>query len=192
MDLTEIEKILKKEANGKVKASSKKFIPSAKNIYGVRTSVLNNIAGKIKETDFNLLEKLWKSKVFQEQLLAIKILANIAKRNPEQVIKFINKFSKDISDWAVCDTLATQGIRKIAKDKQKEIFAFSKKYILSKSLWQRRFAIVLLIELNRCGFDKKKIKKLAETVKDDKELYVKKAIVWLDKELKNITKDRKK
>lgn len=43
---------------------------------------------------------------------------------------------------------------------------------------------MLLIELNRSGFDKKEIKKLAEKIKDDKEPYIKKAIIWLDKELK--------
>jgi len=117
-------------------------------------------------------------------LLAVKILGNFANKDPKRAIKLIEKFSKDISDWAVCDTLATQGIRKITKGKQKEIFALSKKYISSKNLWQRRFAIVLLIELNRSGFNKKEIKKLAEKIKDDKEPYIRKAIVWLAKELK--------
>jgi 3-methyladenine DNA glycosylase AlkD len=184
MDLAEIRKVLKKEANEKVKASFAKSILSAKKIYGVKVLALNNIAGKMKETNFNLVEKLWESKRFEEQLLAVKILGNFANKDPEQAIKLVEKFSKDISDWVVCDTLATQGIRKIAKTKQKEIFALSKKYISSKNLWQRRFAAVLLIELNRSGFDKKEIKKLAEKIKDDKEPYIKKAIIWLDKELK--------
>jgi 3-methyladenine DNA glycosylase AlkD len=127
---------------------------------------------------------LWESEVFEEQLLAVKILRDFANKDPERTIKLVEKFSRDISDWAICDTLATQGIRKIAKDKQKEIFALSKNYISSKNLWQRRFAIVLLIELKRCGFDKKEIKKLLEKVKGDKEPYIKKAIIWLDKELK--------
>lgn len=184
MDLEEIRKILEKEANEKVKASFEKTIPSAKKIYGVKASILNNIAGKIKETDFDLVKKLWESGALEEQLLAAKVLGNFANKDPKQAIKLIEKFSKDISNWAVCDTLATQGIRKITKDKQKEIFALSKKYISSKNLWQRRFAIVLLIELNRSGFDKKEIKKLAEKIKNDKEPYIKKAMIWLDKELK--------
>lgn len=183
MDLEEIRKVLNKEANEKVKASFAKSIPSAKKIYGVKVFVLNNIAGKIKEIDFNLVEKLWDSKTFEEQLLAVKILGNFANKNPEQAIKLVEKFSKDISDWAVCDTLATQGIRKIIKLKQKEIFEISKELIKSKNLWQRRFAIVLLIELNRSGFDKKEIKKLAEKIKNDKEPYIKKAIIWLKKEI---------
>lgn len=56
--------------------------------------------------------------------------------------------------------------------------------VVSKNLWQRRFAIVLLIELSRHGLNKKEIKNLVEKVKDEKEPYVKKAIVWLNNELK--------
>ena len=189
MDLEKIKKSLKAAANEKVKLSFEKFIPSAKKVYGVKVAVLNNIAGEIKEIDFDLIEKLWESGLFEEQLLAVKILGNFANKDPERTIKIVEKFSRDISNWAVCDTLATQGIRKIAKDKQKEIFALSKKYISSKNLWQRRFAVVLLIELNRCGLDKKEIKKLLEKVKGDKEPYIKKAIIWLNKEL-NENKDR--
>mgnify|MGYP002682076154 CR=1 FL=1 len=189
MDLEKIRKSLKAAANEKVKLSFEKFIPSAKKVYGVKVAVLNNIAGEIKEIDFDLIEKLWEGGLFEEQLLAVKILGNFANKDPERTIKIVEKFSRDISNWAVCDTLATQGIRKIAKDKQKEIFALSKKYISSKNLWQRRFAIVLLLELNRCGFDKKETKKLLEKVKGDKEPYIKKAIIWLNKEL-NENKDR--
>ncbi|MDD3434838.1 MAG: DNA alkylation repair protein [Candidatus Pacebacteria bacterium] len=183
MDLEEIRKSLKAAANEKVKLSFEKFVPSGKKMSGVKVSVLNNIAGKIKEIDFDLVEKLWGNGVFEEQLLAVKILGNFANQDPERTIKLVEKFSKNISDWAICDALAIQGIRKIAKDKQKEIFALSKKYISSKNLWQRRFAIILLIELSRVGFDKKQIKKLSEKVRGDKEMYIKKAIIWLDKEL---------
>jgi len=117
-------------------------------------------------------------------LLATKILGRICKKDPGKTIKLIKKFSKDISDWAVCDTLATQGVRKIAKIKQKEIFELSKRLISSKNFWQRRFAIVLLIELNRQGFSKEKIRKLSKKVENDKEHYIKRALVWLKSELK--------
>ena len=183
MQLVEIRKILKNKSTKRTRESVKKFVPTIKKQYGAKTLVLNELTKKIKEPDFDLVEKLWQSGTFEERLLAAKILGKFSNKNPERTLELIKRFSKDISDWAVCDTLATQGIRKIAKAKQKEIFALSKKYISSKNLWQRRFAIVLLIELNRSGFDKKEIKKLAEKIKDDKEPYIKKAIIWLKKEI---------
>jgi len=184
MKLAEIRKILRSKADKKTKAGWQKFTPTAKKMYGVSVLVLNEIAKKIKVADFGLVEKLWRSGALEERILAAKILGEICKKDPAKTLGLIEKFSRDILDWPSCDTLATQGIRKIAKIKQKEIFELAQKYILSKNFWQRRFAIVLLIELSRHGFDKKKIEKLAKKVESDKEHYVKRVIVWLKSNLK--------
>lgn len=120
---------------------------------------------------------------FEERILSAKILSKISKKNPSKTLKLIEQFSKDVSDWAVCDVLGTQSIRNIVKEKSKEVFKLSKKLINSENLWQRRLSVVLLIELNRQGFSKKEIKKIAEKVKEDKEHYVRKALAWLQNEL---------
>jgi len=182
MKLTEIQKILKSKAKNRTRKNGTKFVPTAKNVYGVKMATLNNIIKKIKDPEFELVEKLWITEGFEERQLAAKILGKICKKDPNKTLKLIKRFSKDISDWVICDTLGTQGIRKIARVKQKEIFELSKKLISSKNFWQRRFAIVLLIELNRQGFSKEKIKKLSKKVENDKEHYVKRAIVWLKSE----------
>lgn len=184
MQIIEIRKILKNTSSRKVRESALKFVPTIKKQYGAKALVLNQIIKRIKESDFDLVEKLWKSKYFEEKLLASKILGKICKKNPEKTLKFIKKFSKDISDWAVCDTLAGQGIRKIVIIKQKEIFEISKKLIKSKNLWQRRFALVLLVNFAKHKNFKREIVEILKKVENDKEYYVKKAIVWLKKELK--------
>jgi len=184
MKLSEIRKILRENSDEKVKLSCLKFIPSCKKFYGVKIPLLEKIAKEIKEPNFDLVESLWKGKFFEEKMLAIKVLARICKKEPEKTLKLVRKFSKSISDWAVCDTLATQGIRKIAKEKRKEIFDLSRELISSKNFWQRRFAIVLLIELGRQGFTKQKIEKLLKKVENDKEEYVRKAAIWLKSRLK--------
>ena len=184
MQIAEIRKILKGKSSKKARESALKFIPTIEKQYGVGALVLNGIVKKIKESDFDLVEKLWKSKYFEEKILASKILGKICKKNPEKALKLIEKFSKDISDWAVCDTLAGQGVRKIVIIKQKEIFEISKKFIKSKDLWQRRFALVLLINFAKDKNLKREIREILKKVEDDKEYYVKKAVVWLKKELK--------
>ncbi len=184
MQLSEIQKILKSKAENKTRVNGTKFAPTAKKVWGVRVAVLNDITKRIKEPDFDLVEKLWESGGFEERQLSAKILGKVCKKDPGRALKLIKKFNKDISDWAVCDTLGTQGIRKIVKVKQKEIFELSKRLISSKNFWQRRFAIVLLIELNRQGFSKEKIRKLSKKVENDKEHYIKRALVWLKSELK--------
>ncbi|HHD92225.1 MAG TPA: hypothetical protein ENL06_01195 [Candidatus Portnoybacteria bacterium] len=69
------------------------------------------------------------------------------------------------------------------KEKSKEIFELAKKLIHSNNLWQRRLAIVLLIELKKSGFNLEKIKKTLKNAENDKEYYVKKAIAWAKNEL---------
>jgi len=189
MKLSEIQKILREEANKKTRLSFEKFVPSSEKIYGVRIPILNKIAKEIEEPNFGLIEKLWKSGAFEEKLLATKILGRICKKDSEKTLNLIRKFSKSISDWAVCDTLATQGIRKIIREKQKEIFNISRELISSKNFWQRRFAIVLLIELDRQDFDKQKIEKLLKKLGNDKEDYVRKAVVWLKNKLNRVNVD---
>ncbi len=184
MQIAEIKKILRNKSSRKVRKSALKFVPTIKKQYGAKALVLNEILKKIKEPDFDLVERLWKNEYFEEKLLASKILGKICKKDPEKTLKLIKKFSKDISDWAVCDTLASQGIRKIVIMKQKEIFEISKEFIKSKNLWQRRFGLVLLVNFTKDKNLKKEIEKILKKVKDDKEHYVKKAIIWLKNELK--------
>jgi len=182
--LLEIRKALKNQANGKVRESTKKFNPTVKRNYGVKLPVLNDLANRFKGGGFRIVEALWKSGIFEEQLLAAKILGKICKSNPEKSLSLIKKFVKEISDWAVCDTLATQGIRKIAKIKQKEIFKLSERLINSPNLWQRRFALVILINYAKDRKLRNQIKKFIKLVENEKEYYVRKAINWLEKEIR--------
>jgi len=183
MELKEIQKILKSKAKKKDRESTIRFVPTAKKVYGVKAGILNDIVKRVKKSDFDLIEKLWESGAFEERLLAGKILSKISKKDSDKTLRLIKRFSTNISDWAICDILGTQSVRKIVKEKPKEIFKLSEELINSKNLWQRRLAIVLLIELNRQGFSKEKIKKLANKVKEDKEYYVRRVLVWLKNEL---------
>lgn len=183
-ELSEIQKILQTKANEKVKASFQKFIPSSQKVYGVKVPELNQLAVKYKTTGFGLVEELWKCGTFEEKLLATKILGKLCKKDPEKTLQVIEKFAKEIVDWAVCDTLATQGIRGIIKTKQKEIFGISKKLAKSKNLWERRFAIVLLINFTKDKSLTNEIREIIKNVESDKEYYVKKAVEWVKRKLK--------
>jgi len=184
MQISGIRKTLRNKSSKKVRESALKFVPTIEKQYGANALVLNEIIKKIKKPDFDLVEKLWKSKYFEEKLLASKFLGKICKKNPDKTLRLIKRFSKDISDWAVCDTLAGQGIRKIVIIRQEEIFEISKKLIKSKNLWQRRFALVILVHFAKDKSLEKKIKEVLKKAENDEEHYVKKAIIWLKNELK--------
>ena len=152
--------------------------------YGVRNPVLNELAKEYKGSGFELVVALWKGEYIEEKILAAKLLGKIARKDPERTLKLIKQFSKDITDWAVCDTLAMQSPKAINKTHADEIFEISCSLIVSKNLWQRRFALVLSEWYTR---DKKyhpAINKLLDQVKDDEEYYVKKAVVWIRRNFK--------
>jgi 3-methyladenine DNA glycosylase AlkD len=184
--LEEIRKILKEKSNEKVKISILKFIPTSQKVYGVKVSELNKLATKYKNCGFEIVEELWKSGSLEEKILASKILGKICKKDSEKTLKFLEKFSKEIYDWATCDTLATQAIKGIAKLKQKKIFKISRKLIKSKNFWERRFAIVLLTNFVGSKNLRKEIGKIVKNVENDKEYYVKKAVEWIKRRLNDI------
>lgn len=182
--LTEIRKFLKEKSNDKAKESGRKFVPTSEKVYGVYLAEINKIVSKYTSGGFELVEELWKSGYLEERILAAKILGKICKKDPEKTLELIKNFVDDIGDWAVCDTLATQGIRPIAKIKQKDIFELSRKLVKSKNLWKRRFGIVLLINFKKEKSLRKEIEAIIQQVENDKEYYVKKAVDWIKRSLK--------
>jgi 3-methyladenine DNA glycosylase AlkD len=179
--LKEIQKILKAKATPEAKAASKKFVPGNEFIYGVRMPVLNDLAQQFKPSGFELAEELWNAGAFEEKMIAAKMLGKIAKKDPERSLKLVQLFAKNISNWAVCDTIGMQALKPIVKTHQKEIFALAWKCNSSKDFWQRRLSLVLVEWYTRIKALHPEIKKLVKNLETDEEYYVKKAVVWINK-----------
>jgi 3-methyladenine DNA glycosylase AlkD len=179
--LKEIKKTLSLHATAEAKASYQKFVPGDEKIYGVKMPFLNELAGKYKTGGFDLIESLWKEGSLEEKVLAIKILGKIAKKDPERSLQTVELFAKNIGNWAVCDAIGMQGLKPIVKTHQKEIFALAKKYNSSRDFWQRRLSLVLVEWYTRIKSLHPEIKKLVKNLENDNEYYVKKAIVWINK-----------
>jgi 3-methyladenine DNA glycosylase AlkD len=103
--LKQIQIELAASSTPEAKAAALKFVPGATKVYGVRTLILNTMAKQYKAGSFELVKALWKSGAFEEKMLAAKMLREICKTDPELSVKLVSSFSKDISDWAVCDTV---------------------------------------------------------------------------------------
>ena len=129
-ELTEIREFLKEKSNNKAKESWRKFVPTSEKVYGVYLAEINKIVLEYKSGGFELVKELWKNGYLEERILATKILGKVCKKDPDLTLILIKEFVNDIVDWAVCDTLATQGVRPISKIKQKEIFALDRKSVV--------------------------------------------------------------
>ena len=177
--LKQVQKELKENATPEAKAAALKFVPNAEKVYGIRTPVLNVMAKKYKEGGFDLVKELWDSGAFEEKLLAAKLLNVICKRDPPLSLKIVAAFSKDISDWATCDSIGMQSLKPVAKKIQKEIFELSAKLVKSKNLWERRLSLVLIEVFTKDRSLHPEIVKRVKMLENDEEYYVKKAVVWI-------------
>lgn len=182
--VSSIKQALAANSDEKAKGAVKKFIPTSQHVYGVRLPLLNQIAKEHREGGFELAEALWKSGAFEEKLLAAKLLGSSCKKDPDRALTLAKTFAAQISDWAVCDTLGMQGVKGIASEKQIELFAWSNKLVKSRNLWERRLGLVLLTHFVKDRNSRTQIEKTLARLSGDKEHYVKKAVEWLQKDLR--------
>lgn len=143
--------------------------------------VLNALVRACRPGGFELAEALWRSGAFEERLLAAKLIGAIARQDPARALGFISAVSKDLADWAVCDTLGTQGIRPIAHAQRDAIFALSERLTRSRHVWERRLGIVLLLNFAAIPTERATIRRMLKPLRSDKEPYVRKALTWIDR-----------
>jgi 3-methyladenine DNA glycosylase AlkD len=115
------------------------------------------------------------------------MLREICKRDPELSVKLVSSFSKDITDWAVCDTLGMQSLKPIAKKMQKEIFELSAKLLNSKNFWERRLSLVIIEVFTKDKTLQPQIMQRVKSLEKDEAYYVRKAVLWIKR---NFTKER--
>ena len=183
--LKQVQKELKEHSTPEAKAAALKFVPNAEKVYGIRTPALNMLAKKYKEGGFDLVKDLWNSGAFEEKLLAAKLLNVICKRDPLLSLKLVAGFSKDISDWAVCDAVGMQSLKPVAKIIRNEIFDLSAKLVKSKNLWERRLSLVIIEVFTRDKSLHNEIMKRVKKLENDEEYYVRKAVVWIKRNFAN-------
>ena len=187
--LLAIQKQLSSVSTKAAKASIYKFVPGSQKVYGVKMPFLNELAKKLKAQGFPMAYALWESGSFEEKILAAKLINQIAKTNPQEAINAVWKFSEGIDDWAVCDTLGMQSLKPISKTHTGETFGLAKKLNRSNNFWQRRLSLVLVEVFAKDPKMHSVISSLVTPLEDDKEYYVKRAVVWLKS---SMTKKRRK
>jgi 3-methyladenine DNA glycosylase AlkD len=182
--VSSIRQALAAHSDEKAKGAVRKFIPTSQHVYGVRLPLLNQIAKEHRDGGFELAEALWKSGAFEEKLLAAKLLGSSCKKDPDRALTLAKNFAAQLSDWAVCDTLGMQAVKGIALAKQIELFAWSNKLVKSKNLWERRLGLVLLTHFVKDRSSRTQIEETVARLDGDKEHYVKKAVEWLQRDLR--------
>lgn len=150
---------------------------------GVVVPNIRKVCKKYQELSFKEIIKLLKSAIHEERLLALLILVLQYEKGDEKAKKSIYdiymKNTKHINNWDLIDLSAHRIVGPYLLQKSKEPLV---KFARSRSLWERRIAIISTFEYIRDGsFDT--ALQIARLLVEDTEDLIRKAVGWMLREM---------
>ena len=121
----------------------KKLCPGIENIIGVRLPALRQLAKTVVNSDdwHNFLLTATK---YNEEVMLKGLIIGLVKIPFTQRLDLIAKFIPSINNWGICDTFCAS--IKDTKKNQEIMWEFLKGYLNSHEVYERRFAIVMLLD----------------------------------------------
>ncbi|MFH1824609.1 MAG: DNA alkylation repair protein [Candidatus Firestonebacteria bacterium] len=186
-----LQEILKSNVDKKATKNYQRIIPEAGKFYGVPFPILRAIDTEIEKFIQKepirarlLLKTIWNESSFEARQIAGKSLEKFGSKNPKICLDFISSVLLDLDNWAVCDNLAIFGVEPIVYSNPELILPLSEKWMKNKNKWIRRFGVVSLRGYKKVETTDK-VFKILDTVMEDNEKDIKKAVSWI---LREITK----
>jgi len=168
----------------------KRFFKTGKGEYGegdmflglpVPVSIM--ISKKYVDLGFSDLQKLLNSKIHEERMIVLSILTKqYAKSDAlkqEKIFKFYLKNTRHINNWDLVDLSAYKIIGPYLQGKNKDILV---KLAKSKSIWEKRIAIISTFHYIKQGKAKEALK-IAEALVNDRQDLIQKAVGWMLREV---------
>ena len=188
--LNSIKKDLQAESAPLKKKGLSRFFKTGKGEYGegdiflgVTVPKMRRVAKKYKELSIDKIQSLLRSPIHEERLTALLILVeNFRKADEPKKTEIFNLYLKNtkyINNWDLVDLSASRIVGEYLKDKPVDILYTLAK---SKSLWERRIAIISTFQFIWEG-------RFAETLKISKILLtdrhdlIHKAVGWMLREV---------
>ena len=182
--INQIEEELRGLATEKASKSAAYFVPGADSILGVRMPELNQLAKKYKAHGFELCLELWASPIYEMKMLAAKTLPYPVKKDLEYGFEIMDTWSAEVDNWAICDTLGMTTGRILFQKQPERLLNVAKQNLNSSNFWVVRMGLVYLTHFARNKDNHSLIQELISPLEGHKEKYVKKAIVWVKKDLR--------
>lgn len=150
---------------------------------GIRVPVLRKVAKEFRSISVEQTTSLLKSSFHEERLLALFILKDLFAKGDESRQRKIYKLYLDhikyINHWDLVDISAGDIVGRFLLEKDKKtLYRLAK----SKSLWERRIAIMATYYLIKCD-EYFETLKLAKMLLEDKEDLIHKAVGWMLREI---------
>lgn len=150
MNAREVRATLKKLENPEKGIFLQRFFKTGKGEYaegdiflGISVPVSRDIARKYNQLPLSEIEKLLTSKIHEERLVALFILVSQFKKGSPETQRKIYEFYVDhteyVNNWDLVDSSASYIVGSYLKDKPRDPLY---KLVKSKSLWEKRIAII--------------------------------------------------
>lgn len=200
MIVTQLKIDLKKLGSKKKAEASAWFFKTGKGQYGfgdkfIGVSVPNQrfVARKFNNLEFVDIEKLLKSPIHEERLVALLILVDQFKKADDkkrsEIYKFYLKNINRVNNWDLVDLSAPNIVGVYLIDKPKTVLY---KMAKSKNLWGRRIAAVSTLAFIQKGNSEETFK-ISLLLLNDKEDLIHKVVGWMLREVgKRISRDKLK
>ena len=181
---------LKSLASATVAASSARFFKTGPGQYGegdvfigVRVPVLRKMAREFRDLPLEEIDVLLCSAIHEERMLAVLILTQSLLRcdveHRKRVYDFYMSRTEQVNNWDLVDTSAPAIVGGYLKDKSRNPLMRLAK---SKSLWERRIAIVATQHFIRLGEFEKTLA-ISRVLLSDNEDLIHKAVGWMLREV---------
>ncbi len=181
-----LKKEIRSVANPEKAKILKNFFKTGKGEYGegdlflgITVPQSRKIAIKHSSLPLSQIEKLLKSPIHEERLIALLILVNNYNENKEEIFNFYINNIKKINNWDLVDLTADKILGAHLIDKDKSIL-----YKLSRSqnLWERRISIIATFHFIKNNQFEETLK-IAELLLKDKHDLIHKAVGWMLREI---------
>ncbi|MFH1767630.1 MAG: DNA alkylation repair protein [Candidatus Omnitrophota bacterium] len=189
--LDKIKNELKRYSNKKKAKILRSFFKTGPGEYGQGDLFLGATVPQIRKIanmhyryfSYTQTAKLLKSKIHEERLLALLILVSKYQRSGygdrQKIYKLYLKSSRYINNWDLVDLTAPKIVGEFLVSENKEVL-----YDLarSKSLWERRIAIIATFRFIKKGYFKDSLR-IAKILLYDREDLIQKAVGWMLREV---------
>lgn len=146
---------------------------------GITVPQQRQIAKKFTHLNLNQIQKLLNSKIHEQRLIALLILTNNYKNNPDKIFNFYLKNTKQINNWDLVDLSAPNIIGTHLLNKDKSILY---KLAKSENLWEKRISIISTFSLIKNNQFQDTIK-ISKILLNDKHDLIHKSVGWMLREL---------
>ena len=130
------------------KAFVERLNPGVEHILGVRSPDLRKLAVRIAKGDWECYLRSADTFYMEERMLQGMVLSNIKPlEDVEAYLHLVTSFVWNINSWSVCDTFQFAGGKKFFEANKERIWAYLDNWLDAKGVYERRFGIVMMMQL---------------------------------------------